>query len=85
MSGKNLVLQLLCKMLSTNQSTVFFDYEYLWKKSPNTLDILHGDNHQGKVGSKATTLVGCGPLFLSPKKIARFLDHQVLEIVISGR
>ena len=58
MSGKNLVLQLLCKMLSTNQSTVFFDYEYLWKKSPDTLDILHGDNLQGKEGSKATTF-GC--------------------------
>ena len=39
-----LVLQLLFKMLTTKQIAVFFDCEYLWKKSIDFVDVLHGDN-----------------------------------------
>ena len=52
MFGKNLVLQLWPNMLSMNKVTVFIDHQYLWKESIHTLDILHGDNHQGVVGSE---------------------------------
>ena len=48
MSGKNLVLQLWLKKLSTNQIAVFFDHQYLFKELFNTLDFLHRDNHQGR-------------------------------------
>ena len=40
------------KAISTNQIAVFFYHHYLWKV---TINILHGDNHQGKVASEATT------------------------------
>ena len=46
MSGKDQVSQLWPKMLSSNQNAVFFDHQYLSKESIDTLDLLHGDNHQ---------------------------------------
>lgn len=30
---------------------VFFNHQYLWKESINTLDFLHGAGHQAKVAS----------------------------------
>ena len=41
-------------MLSTNQIAASFDHQYLWKKSIDIFDLLHGDNHQEKVGSETT-------------------------------
>ena len=40
MSGKNLVLQLWAKMLSTNQVAVLSDHQYLWKESIDTFDFF---------------------------------------------
>ena len=62
MSGKNLVLQLWPKLPSTNQIALPFDYEYLLKELIDTLDLLHGDNHQGKVGAKTTTFIWVWPV-----------------------
>ena len=64
MSGKDQVSQLWPKMLSSSQIAIFFDHQYLSKESIDTLDFLHGDNHQYKVGSETTNLVGCGQLCL---------------------
>ena len=56
MSGKNLVLHLLPKILSTNQIVVFCDRQYLRQESVDILEIfLLANNHQWKVTSKATT------------------------------
>ena len=33
---------------SSNQIAGFFDHKYLWMKSIDVVDFLHGDNHQGK-------------------------------------
>ena len=76
MFGKNLVVQLWCKTLPTNQIAVFFDHQYLWKYSIDTLDFLHGDNHKQKEGFEITTLVGCGQLCLSFSQIVGFFHHQ---------
>ena len=57
MSEKNLVLRLWLKIFSTNQIAVFFDHQYLFKESTNTLDFLHGDIHQGEVGSESSTFI----------------------------
>ena len=46
MSGKNLVLQLWPKMLSTNQIAVFFEHQFIRKELINLLDFLHGDIDQ---------------------------------------
>ena len=43
MAGKNLVLPLWYKMLSTNQIAVFFDHQYLSKEFIDTLVFLYGD------------------------------------------
>ena len=60
---KNLVLQLLSKMFSTNHIAVFFNHQYLWKESINTLDFLHGASHQAKVASgKKNILLPCDNL-----------------------
>ena len=57
MSEKNLVfLHSRPKMLSPNQIAVFFDHQYRWKESIITLDLLYGDNHEGKLRSDTTTL-----------------------------
>lgn len=45
-SVKNLVIQLCQKMFSNNHIAVLFDHQYIWKKSMNTSDFLHGNNHQ---------------------------------------
>ena len=51
MSEKNLVLSLWPKMLSTNQTSVFFDHQYLWKKSINILHCVKYRNfHTMKLG-----------------------------------
>ena len=42
-------------MLPANQIPVFLYHQYLWKESINTLDYLHGDNHEVKVGSETIT------------------------------
>ena len=55
MSRKNLVLESWPKIFSTNQVAVFFDHQYLWKESIDTLDFLHEDNNQGKVDYEKTT------------------------------
>ena len=33
---------------SSNQIAGFFDHKYLWMKSIDVVDFLHGDNYQGK-------------------------------------
>ena len=53
-----MVLELLPKMLSTNQIVISSHHQYIWKESINTWDFLHGDNYQGKLGSETTTF-GC--------------------------
>ena len=61
MSGKNLVLQLWAKMLSTNQVAVLFDHQYLWKESIDTFDffctefVIKWSYHL-----RLLLLVGCG-------------------------
>ena len=75
MSGKGLVLQLWLKILSANQITVFFDHQYLWKESIDILDFLRGNNHQGKIGSEATSFVS-GQLGLLSCQIAGSFDYQ---------
>ena len=63
MSGKNLaLLQSWPKMLSTNHIAVFFDHQDLWNESSNILDLLYGHNHEGKLGSGATTFGWVWPL-----------------------
>ena len=42
-------------MLSTIQIAVFFVHQHLRKESINTLDFVHGDNHQGKLASETAT------------------------------
>ena len=42
-------------MLPANQIPVFLYHQYLWKESINTLDYLHRDNHEVKVGSETIT------------------------------
>ena len=62
MPEKNLIVQLWPAMLSTNQIAVFLDHQYFWKESIFTLDFLHGDNYQGKVGSETTAFVWVWPI-----------------------
>ena len=33
-------------MFSNNHIAVLFDHQYIWKKSMDTSDFLHGNNHQ---------------------------------------
>ena len=40
----------------SNQIAGFFDQQYHWKEPIDIFNFLHGDNHQGKVRSKTTTL-----------------------------
>ena len=57
-SRENLVLQLWLLMLSANQVVVFFDYQYLWKESINTLGFLA---YRWKIGSSREDRIwGCG-------------------------
>ena len=53
MSGENVVLQygLKCFQPIRLQHPL---HQYLWKKSIDIFDLLHGDNHQEKVGSETT-------------------------------
>ena len=37
--------------LSSNQTSGFFEHQYLRKESIDIMDFLHGNNHQGKVAS----------------------------------
>jgi len=46
MSGKNLVLELCPKMLSTNQIAGFFKPEYLWNRMTYQPDFLHVKSYQ---------------------------------------
>ena len=41
--------------LLSSEIAGLFHYLYLWKESVHALDLLHGDNHQGKDGFKSTT------------------------------
>ena len=41
--------------LSSNQTTRFFDHQYLWKESIDLLDHLVKDNHQLKVVYETTS------------------------------
>ena len=50
MCGKNLVLQLLPRMFSTNEIAVFFIIS--GKLLIDLLDLLHGGNYQRKVASE---------------------------------
>ena len=49
MSGKNLVLQLWAKMLSTNQVAVLFDHQYLRKESIDTFDFFARNSSSSEV------------------------------------
>ena len=59
---KDLGLELLvgCGQLclSSNQIAGFCDHQYLLEEPIDTLDFLHGANHQGKIGFETTSLVG---------------------------
>ena len=50
MCGKNMVLQSLPKMLSTNEIAIFIII--FGKKLIDLLDLLHGGNYQRKVASE---------------------------------
>ena len=41
--------------LSSNQIEGIFDHQYMCKKYINTIDFLHGDNHQQKKRCQSTT------------------------------
>ena len=62
--------------LSSNQITVFFDTQYLWKESISIVDFLNGDNHQGKVVSKSTIFGWVWPV--GPLVQSGFFDQQHL-------
>ena len=55
----------------------YFDYQYVCKESIDTLDFLHGYNHQRMEGSMFTFGWDGQFCFLS-NQIAGFLDHQYL-------
>ena len=65
-------------MLSTNQITVFFDRQYLWKESIDILYFLHGNNHQGNLASETTTFGWVWPVVPLIQSDCRFFDHQFL-------
>ena len=56
----------LCLWFS--QIARFFDYQYLWKKSVDTLDFLHGDSHQGKVGFETAGFGWVWPVVFYPMR-----------------
>ena len=58
----------VCLLFS--QRAIFFDHQYLWKESIDTLDALHWDNHQGKVGDLWLLLfVRCSQQWLSSVRL----------------
>ena len=77
MFGKNLVVQLWCKTLPTNQNAVFFDHQYLWKYSIDTLDFLHGDNHKQKEGFEITTFGRMWPVVPLIQSDCRILSSSI--------
>ena len=81
MSGKNVVLQFWCKMLSTNRFAVFFYHQYLCKESISTIDFLHGDNHHKKVASEIITFGWVWPVLSLVQldyRIPIFRKNQIL-------
>ena len=48
--------------LLSSEIAGLFHYLYLWKESVHALDLLHGDNHQGKDGFKSTTFGWVWPI-----------------------
>ena len=68
--------------LLSNQTAGLFDYQYLWKESTDIFDFLHGDNDQGKVGSKATVFwLGMASCASRPIRLEDFL----IIISVSGK
>ena len=59
-----LIIFVGCGQLSP--SSKILDHQFLWKKSSDILDFVHGDNHQWKVESETTTLIGCGQWSVVP-------------------
>ena len=53
----------------------FFVYQYIWKGLIIMLNFLHGDNHQEKLASEATTFSW---MWLLTNQIAGFCDQYYL-------
>ena len=88
MSGKNLVLQLWAKMLSTNQVAVLFDHQYLWKESIDTFDFFARNSSSSEVtiwdyyfwlGVASSAHPRAPPPVPMSSSIAGFIDYQYLR------
>ena len=66
-------------MLSANEITVFFDHQYLWKKSSDTLVIFHGVGLQAK--AKSEKIVVWLDIIRFALHVIRLHDSLVINIL----
>ena len=64
--------------LLSNQIAGFFDDQYLWKLSIDSLDFLQGNKHHCKKGSETTTFGWVLPVVPLVQTDRGFFDHQYL-------